>query len=166
MGQPGSLDDDRPGEGNGLREDITTIAFEQHIWWMRAVPFARPRFDGRSKRVFSPAKYENFKRSLQLTVKKRHAPYEHPCAVEIVFGQGPPGKKPKWRWASFLEGAWLHTSLPDVDNLAKSILDAMNGVIWKDDAQVFRLTAEKTYSEKEFIRLSVYWKKQAEKDDR
>lgn len=30
----------------------------------------------------------------------------------------------------------------DVDNLAKLVLDAANGLVWKDDRQVMRLTAE------------------------
>lgn len=32
----------------------------------------------------------------------------------------------------------------DVDNLAKSIKDGLNGVTWDDDSQVFMLIAEKT----------------------
>ena len=37
------------------------------------------------------------------------------------------------------------TSKPDADNYAKLILDALNGVLWRDDAQVVRLFAEKVY---------------------
>ena len=33
----------------------------------------------------------------------------------------------------------------DIDNAAKAILDALNGVAWEDDAQVQRLVVEKTY---------------------
>lgn len=32
---------------------------------------------------------------------------------------------------------------PDVDNLCKFIMDACNGVIYRDDIQVFRLVATK-----------------------
>lgn len=31
----------------------------------------------------------------------------------------------------------------DVDNVAKSVLDGLNGVLWRDDRQVVRITAEK-----------------------
>ncbi len=31
----------------------------------------------------------------------------------------------------------------DVDNIAKACLDALNGVVWRDDRQVVRLTSEK-----------------------
>ena len=34
----------------------------------------------------------------------------------------------------------------DVDNLAKSVLDALNSILWKDDSQVVRLVSEKRYN--------------------
>ena len=33
----------------------------------------------------------------------------------------------------------------DVDNVAKAVLDALNGVAWVDDTQVSRLVVEKSY---------------------
>lgn len=39
------------------------------------------------------------------------------------------------------------TNKPDIDNLAKSILDALNGVIYKDDSQVVVLTLQKYYDD-------------------
>lgn len=43
----------------------------------------------------------------------------------------------------------------DIDNLAKGILDACNGVLWKDDKQIVRLTVEKHFSEKEYMTLKL-----------
>lgn len=37
------------------------------------------------------------------------------------------------------------TSRPDADNVAKAVADALNGVAWKDDAQVARLVVEKRH---------------------
>jgi Holliday junction resolvase RusA-like endonuclease len=34
---------------------------------------------------------------------------------------------------------------PDVDNLAKAILDALNGVAYEDDSQVYSLEVQKWY---------------------
>ncbi len=33
----------------------------------------------------------------------------------------------------------------DLDNMAKAVLDALNGVAWVDDSQVSRLVVEKSY---------------------
>jgi len=39
------------------------------------------------------------------------------------------------------------TIKPDTDNIAKSILDSLNGIAYKDDKQVVMLTVEKRYDE-------------------
>jgi len=40
-----------------------------------------------------------------------------------------------------------HTKRPDADKLARSTIDAMTGVLWKDDAQVVNLFVRKSYAE-------------------
>ena len=39
-----------------------------------------------------------------------------------------------------------HLKKPDVDKLLRSTLDALTGVLWKDDSQVTRITAGKDYA--------------------
>ncbi len=41
----------------------------------------------------------------------------------------------------------FHTKTPDSSNLAKFAEDALNGVLWQDDAQITSLTALKRYVE-------------------
>jgi Holliday junction resolvase RusA-like endonuclease len=38
------------------------------------------------------------------------------------------------------------TTKPDVDNYAKGVKDACNGIVWKDDSQVVELFVRKFYS--------------------
>jgi Holliday junction resolvase RusA-like endonuclease len=38
------------------------------------------------------------------------------------------------------------TKRPDIDNSVKAVLDSMNGIVYKDDIQVVRLSAKKVYS--------------------
>ena len=45
-----------------------------------------------------------------------------------------------------LVGKLHHMVKPDVDNLQKFILDCMTGIIYKDDAQIIKITATKVYS--------------------
>jgi crossover junction endodeoxyribonuclease RusA len=46
-----------------------------------------------------------------------------------------------------LKGWPKHTSRPDVDKLSRCILDALTGVVWKDDSQVISLRASKRYAQ-------------------
>ena len=39
-----------------------------------------------------------------------------------------------------------HIKKPDSDNLEKMLFDCMNGIVWKDDCQVWRVFKEKRYS--------------------
>ncbi len=41
-----------------------------------------------------------------------------------------------------------HNVYPDLDKLVRAVCDALTGACWKDDAQVFRLSAQKEYIEK------------------
>lgn len=36
-------------------------------------------------------------------------------------------------------------SIPDIDNITKTVLDALNGIAWKDDAQIVVLHVTKKY---------------------
>lgn len=47
-----------------------------------------------------------------------------------------------------LNGILKHTKKPDLDNLIKAVKDALNGIVWHDDSQVFLVTAEKIYTER------------------
>ena len=45
---------------------------------------------------------------------------------------------------------------PDLDNLIKAVTDAMTGVIWRDDAQIVALMAEKPYSDSPGVTVTVW----------
>ena len=40
----------------------------------------------------------------------------------------------------------FYTKKPDIDNIAKAVLDALNGVVWNDDNSVVSLTVDKFYN--------------------
>lgn len=44
-----------------------------------------------------------------------------------------------------------YTSKPDADNIAKAILDSLNGIVYKDDSQVSALLVLKDYGEENKI---------------
>ena len=57
--------------------------------------------------------------------------------------------------AAALAGIELPTSKPDIDNVAKAILDACNGVVFRDDAQVVMLVATKAFSDEPGVRVVI-----------
>ena len=48
------------------------------------------------------------------------------------------------------------TTKPDIDNLTKAILDALNGIAWKDDAQVTQINIQKIWSAKDQIEVEIW----------
>jgi len=53
------------------------------------------------------------------------------------------------------KGFTLHTKRPDLDKLIRGILDALTGVIWKDDSQVWHVEAMKRYSDSPGVEVKV-----------
>ena len=49
----------------------------------------------------------------------------------------------------------LPISRPDLDNLAKAVLDAGNGVIWRDDSQVTTVVMSKRWHDKPGVWLEI-----------
>ena len=75
------------------------------------------------------------------------------AALEMRFPV--PASWSKAKRARALAGAEWHTSKPDADNVAKAILDACNGVVFRDDAQVVTLIAAKAFSEEPGVRVVI-----------
>ena len=46
-----------------------------------------------------------------------------------------------------------HVYKPDTDNLAKFVLDALNGVYYKDDSQIYSLCVEKKYGTEDSVSI-------------
>lgn len=59
-----------------------------------------------------------------------------PVLVRLDFVMPRPRSAPKTRTAAA-------TKRPDVDKLARAILDALTGIAWRDDSQVIELSATK-----------------------
>tara|TARA_Y100001963_G_C6773707_1_gene446242 strand:- start:1328 stop:1825 length:498 start_codon:yes stop_codon:yes gene_type:complete len=51
----------------------------------------------------------------------------------------------------------LHIVKPDIDNLVKFVMDAMQGILWNDDCCISALEARKVYSDKPRTEIE-YWK--------
>ena len=73
--------------------------------------------------------------------------YEVPVRVNIIAFKKIPKSYTKKRTTAILAGEEHPVSKPDVDNICKVVLDALNGTAYNDDTQVIRLSATKKYTE-------------------
>lgn len=73
------------------------------------------------------------------------APRGVPLSVRVVAEFGiPASKSKKWRAANEGQG---HTQRPDGDNVCKTVMDSLTGIVWTDDDQVATLTVLKRWAE-------------------
>lgn len=50
-----------------------------------------------------------------------------------------------------------HEKKPDLDNLAKLYLDCGSGILWNDDAEISKLTLEKSYGDQPRTEIHIDW---------
>jgi Holliday junction resolvase RusA-like endonuclease len=76
------------------------------------------------------------------------APLSGPIEAQLVFALPRPKSLPKRHHAP--------TRKPDVDKLARLVLDALTGIAWQDDAQVVSLTCAKQYANVPGVTVTLY----------
>lgn len=107
--------------------------------------------------LYDPAKSKNFKEYVKL-VASQSAPkalLEGALKVRVVVYRETL-KSFSNRKKELAESRLLRpVTKPDLDNHAKSVLDALNGVIYKDDSQIVDLTVSKYYSEKPRVEVRI-----------
>ena len=112
----------------------------------------RPRFAKRGNYIqtYTPVKtktYEDEVRLLATKAKGSGSPLEGSVSVFIYISFSVPQSYSKRKREACLSGEEKHTKKPDLDNVAKAIIDGMNGVIFKDDSQITSLHVTKVYGE-------------------
>lgn len=75
--------------------------------------------------------------------------------VDIMCYYAPPKSCSKSQKKLMESGSIQRTVKPDVDNLAKTVLDALKGVAWDDDKQIVRLCVGKGYAEMDCAVITV-----------
>lgn len=115
----------------------------------RPVAKGRPRFTqtARGVHTFTPERTANWEMVVQAEMYKVcPKPLDGPLelSVSFIFHYPKNWAKVKREAAEEGESVW-YEGKPDLDNLVKLIKDAGNGIIWRDDAQVVKLEADKCY---------------------
>lgn len=120
----------------------------------------RPRVTARGgkPRTFTPAKtraYEGEIAHEARLVMGTEFPVEGPLRLTVTALLSIPKSWSKKKQAAALAGEVCPVSRPDVDNYAKSALDGLNEIVFRDDSQVADLIAIKRYSESPGLRIRV-----------
>ena len=119
----------------------------------------RPRFS-KSGVVYTPKEtrvYENFVRACYSDYANQYKwePYDGQLRAEVeVFIQVPKSDSKLKKQAKII-GEIRPTIKPDCDNLAKSILDSLNGLAYQDDRQIIELSVKKFYAEQSEVRVKL-----------
>lgn len=98
----------------------------------------RVRFNRNSGHAFTPASANEWKRTVQIAAKPMRpaSPLQGPVSVSMEFYLPRPKK----------EAGDVPTGKPDLDNLAKAVLDCLtDDGWWSDDAVVTDLVVRKHY---------------------
>lgn len=121
---------------------------------------ARPQFSTYNGKIraITPQKTVAYERRVKWAYKKACNNFRFedgaPLAVIIEAYYGIAKSTSKSRAEKMKSGAVVPTKKPDCDNVAKAVLDALNNIAYKDDAQIAQLTVMKRFSDNP--RVEVY----------
>jgi Holliday junction resolvase RusA-like endonuclease len=116
----------------------------------------RPRFT-RAGIACTPSKTRSYEASLAWTAAaamKGAPPLEGPLALTVEADMAIPASWSKRRQRMAAAGDIRPTTRPDADNILK-VLDGLNRIVWRDDAQVVDLRFAKRYAERPLLRITI-----------
>lgn len=126
----------------------------------------RPRFStaGRFPRAYTPEKtaaYEELVRTVWAKSGRKQAPDGAAIHARIMAGFPIPQSKSRKAREAMAAGTVPYIHKPDLDNIAKAALDALNGLAYRDDSQIITLTVTKCYVAEPHCLIHLSW----EEDD-
>lgn len=108
---------------------------------------ARPRFDRKTGHAYTPDATREYEAMIQAAYFLAHgAKAEGPVSVSMTAYQALPKRATKAMREAAERGAIWPIRKPDLDNVIKIVLDALNGCAYTDDTQVVQLEARKEYA--------------------
>ena len=113
----------------------------------KAIGKERPRYNTKTHTTYTPQKTKDFEEKVRWSFVSKYniekeASYE-PFRATITAIFKPPVNTSKKRLKEIIGTSYIKK--PDVDNIAKAILDSLNGLAYKDDNQVTELLIKKKY---------------------
>lgn len=147
------------------KESLTMIFYEKGAVFLAVdgtpVPQARPRFTTRGgyARAYETEACRQQKQLIKTCFVREFGEQEPTTGVAYhvsitVFLKIPKSITKKNRELAN-DGILKPTKRPDVDNYAKLVLDALNGVVWVDDGNVTSMSVDKKYSDRPRTEITI-----------
>lgn len=122
----------------------------------------RPRFSTKGKFVstYTPEKTKEYENLVQESFLRQckgqyDKDYVGEVKVKIIAYFEPPKSMSKKKYKELIDGRFGYLHKPDTDNVAKVILDSLNGLAYKDDNQVSCLLVIKEYAETSKVEVEI-----------
>ena len=104
---------------------------------------------GNFVQTYTPDKTRNYESSIKeaaIQAMGSNEILETPVNLYLYIRAPIPKSLPKKRLEACLNGLEKPIKKPDASNVLKSVEDAMNGVVYKDDSQIVNIHVTKVYS--------------------
>lgn len=115
----------------------------------KAIGKQRPRYSSRTHRMYTPTKTSTFEEKVKWAFKSKYNVETelstNPFKAKIIAVFEPTKSLSQKKKEELLYSEY--TKKPDADNIAKIILDSLNGLAYKDDNQVAELLVLKQYGD-------------------
>ena len=126
-----------------------------------AVGKQRPKFNRNTGITYTPHKTVTFESTLKVLAQKEleknnGKPFDKACCVQILVSKKVPDNWSIKKKVQYANQHFAVTVKPDIDNIAKSVLDALNGVLYTDDKLVSSLHIDKCYSDHDSVMVMCY----------
>jgi Holliday junction resolvase RusA-like endonuclease len=125
------------------------------------VPAARPRFvrTGPFVRTYNPAHVTQYRERLQAAAQEAmtgRTPLDGALRMSVLCVMPMPESMPAKAKRAAAIGMIAHTKKPDCSNLLKNFEDALNGIVYVDDARLCEVKVLKIYGEKPRVEIEVW----------
>jgi Holliday junction resolvase RusA-like endonuclease len=118
----------------------------------------RPRFSRKTGVAYTPAgtrSYENLLRAAGQDAMKGEPPLICAVTLRMAAIMSVPTSWSQKKQKLALGGAIRPTTRPDADNLLKTVSDALNGVVLRDDKQIVDVHVSKHYGTRPLVRVEI-----------
>lgn len=118
----------------------------------------RPRVNMYTGNVYTPNKTKDYEEWIKQSFFIKYPKFDiitNRVKIEITAYLKIPKSTSKKMSEKMLDDEISPLKKPDIDNIAKVVLDAINNYVIKDDIQVSKMSVEKKYSENEKLIIKI-----------